>query len=107
MLLKQSLGGKCFTSVVIAASTKDSEMHNETIASIKFGSLCAKVATRKQSMKSMSNDDLKNELWAELQIFQLEINQIEKSGGSGGLIKDFPKSLTAIIFKQLGEISKA
>ena len=92
MLLKQSLGGSCFTSVIITG-TEDAQMHAETIASIKFGKRCAKVANKKQTQESMNRNEMKSDLFTELQMVDAEIKKMIGSGGSGGLNKDFPKSL--------------
>mmetsp|Transcript_25358 Transcript_25358/g.37942 ORF Transcript_25358/g.37942 Transcript_25358/m.37942 type:complete len:382 (+) Transcript_25358:73-1218(+) len=48
MLLKQSLGGKCFTSVFITG-TRDEKMSSETMASIQFGMRCARITNQKQT----------------------------------------------------------
>jgi len=98
MLLKQSLGGRCYTSVIITG-TEDSEMHQETISSIKFGKRCSKVVNNRQakergSSTSTNNDERKKNLLAELQLIDAELSSIVKAGKSGGLnTSDFPKSL--------------
>lgn len=92
MLLKQSLGGRCFTSVVITG-TGDEEMHFETKASIQFGKRCSKVANRKQAQHKMNNSEMKSDLFVELQMINNEIKMMVDSGSAGGLNKDFPKTL--------------
>ena len=92
MLLKQSLGGRCFTSVVITGA-EDIEMHSETMASIKFGNRCAKVINRKQTERKINSTELKSDLCAELHRIDNEIKAMVDSGRAGGLNKEFPKSL--------------
>jgi len=95
MLLKQSLGGRCYTSVIITG-TEDSEMHQETISSIKFGKRCSKVVNNRQAKErgSANNDERKKTLLAELQLIDVELSSMTKTGKSGGLnTSDFSKSL--------------
>ena len=96
MLLKQSLGGRCYTSVIITG-TEDSEMHQETISSIKFGKRCSKVVNRQAKERGSSttnNDERKKTLLAELQLIDIELSNMAKTGKAGGLnTTDFPKSL--------------
>lgn len=92
MLLKQSLGGRCYTSVIITASG-DEEMISETMSSIQFGRRCAKVANRNESERKISKDEMRTDLLTELQMIDSEIKIMVDSGSAGGLNPDFPKSL--------------
>eukprot|EP00986_Skeletonema_menzelii_P004003 scaffold1314_cov145-Skeletonema_menzelii.AAC.17 len=97
MLLKQSLGGSCYTSVIITG-TEDATMHSETMSSIKFGKRCSRVSNKKQAaiaqMKRESDrEEVKSELLAELRGIDEEIQSLVAAGRSGGLNKDFPNSL--------------
>jgi len=91
MLLKQSLGGKCFTSVLITA-TEDEDMHSETLASIQFGKRCARVSNSKQKIQKIDSDTVIQELWAELHFLDEEIVKMTKTGAAGGLNHEFPMS---------------
>lgn len=92
MLLKQALGGRCYTSVIITAS-EEMEMHSETISSIKFGSRCAKVANRRHTQQKIDTKAAIAELLAELQGLDNEIQRMQDSGQGGGMNKEFPTSL--------------
>ena len=91
MLLKQSLGGRCFTSVIITG-TEDEEMHGETMASIKFGIRCSKVVNKK-SICNNNTDEMKSNLIAQLQLVDKELQAMSEAGKAGGINEDFPKSL--------------
>lgn len=92
MLLKQSLGGRCCTSVIITG-TEDEQMHSETMSSIQFGRRCSKVANRKHSQEKICTDEMKSNLLAELQLIDAELQTMIESGKSGGLNHDFPITL--------------
>ena len=100
MLLKQSLGGRCYTSVIITG-TLDEEMMGETLASIQFGKRCCKVVNRhgkEEDQPCGNNNDtsevVKANLLAELQSIDEELQLMTTSGKAGGLnTTDFPKSL--------------
>jgi len=97
MLLKQSLGGSCYTSVIITG-TEDAAMHSETMSSIQFGMRCSRVSNKEQAaitqMKRESGmEEAKSELLAELRIIDEEIQSLVETGRSGGLNLDFPNSL--------------
>lgn len=107
MLLKQSLGGKCFTSVVITG-TEDAEMNSETFASIQFGKRCARVATRKHfmCMQKLNKDAMIGDLWTELHTIDGEIDKLVRRGGAGGLNPEFPKSLQQSFTSNLEKYQK-
>ena len=95
MLLKQSLGGRCVTSVIITG-TEDEEMHGETMASIKFGIRCSKVVNKNEHeaiCSSNNSDEMKSNLMAQLQSVDKELQAIIDSGRAGGINTEFPKSL--------------
>jgi len=92
MLLKQSLGGRCFTSVIITG-TEDKEMNSETMSSINFGSRCAKVANKKHDHQKIDKNAMVADLLAELQMLGIEIKTMVDSGSAGGMNEEFPKSL--------------
>ena len=93
MLLKQSLGGNCYTSVVVTA-TADIDMQSETIASIKFGMRCAKVMNEKViECRRTSNNEMVMSLLEELKMIDDDLKTIVDTGGSGGLNEEFPTSL--------------
>lgn len=96
MLLKQSLGGSCCTSVIITA-TEDAAMHKETMSSIQFGMRCSRVANSVDQMKRKeAGKDVavnKDDLLVELQAIDDEIQCLVDSGRGGGLNNTFPNSL--------------
>lgn len=97
MLLKQSLGGSCYTSVIITG-TEDAKMHSETMSSIQFGMRCSRVSNKEQAaiaqMKRESDrEEVKSELLAELRVIDEEIQSLVADGRSGGFNMDFPNSL--------------
>lgn len=97
MLLKQSLGGSCYTSVIITG-TEDAAMHSETMSSIQFGMRCSRVANKEQAAvaqmkKGTGRKEVKGELLAELQVIDEEIQSLVDTGRAGGLNLDFPNSL--------------
>ena len=79
-------------SVIITASG-DEEMISETMSSIQFGRRCAKVANRNESERKISKDEMRTDLFTELQMIDSEIKIMVDSGSAGGLNPDFPKSL--------------
>lgn len=102
MLLKQSLGGACCTSVIVTGS-EDMEMQSETISSMKFGQRCAKVANREQRHEPIDKGTTIHDLHAELKVLDKEIEEMVASGNAGGLNATFPKSLRESFTTNLGK----
>ena len=97
MLLKQSLGGSCYTSVIITG-TEDALHSAETLSSIQFGTRCSRVSNKEQAVvaqmkKRKEREEIKGELLAELHVIDEEIQSIVDAGRAGGMNLDFPNSL--------------
>eukprot|EP00985_Skeletonema_marinoi_P016418 scaffold8829_cov107-Skeletonema_marinoi.AAC.5 len=107
MLLKQSLGGSCYTSVIITG-TEDAAMHSETMSSIQFGMRCSRVSNKEQAAitqikRESGREEAKGELLAELRIIDEEIQSLVDTGRSGGLNLDFPNSLRQSFSDNMGK----
>ncbi|KAK1739678.1 kinesin family protein [Skeletonema marinoi] len=107
MLLKQSLGGSCYTSVIITG-TEDATMHSETMSSIQFGMRCSRVSNKEQAAitqikRESGREEAKGELLAELRIIDEEIQSLVDTGRSGGLNLDFPNSLRQSFSDNMGK----
>lgn len=93
MLLKQSLGGSCCTSIIITVA-EDIEMQSETMASIQFGSRCTRVSTKKQKAEVVDMQAIIREHWAELHQLDIDIKRMEDDNTAGvGLDMTAPHSL--------------
>ena len=85
MLLKQSLGGRCITSVIITA-TEDAAMHHETMSSIQFGQRCSCVSNKKRKeSKSLNKQELIEETKVELCQVDEDIRKMMNEGVDGGI----------------------
>lgn len=105
MLLKQSLGGRCYTSVIITG-TEDEEMHGETMASIQFGRRCSKVVNKKSQetiCSSKNTNEMKTVLIAQLRLVDNELQAMLNSGKAGGINEEFPKSLQQSFMSNLNK----
>jgi len=99
MLLKQSLGGNCYTSVIITAAT-DEKMRSETLASIQFGKRCVKASKKKKTLGKLTaqsaeinTQTLTQYLKEELVFLNSEIDAMVQTGMNGGInYIDFPVS---------------
>lgn len=92
MLLKQSLGGRCITSVIITA-TEDAAMHHETMSSIQFGQRCSCVSNEKrQESTTLNTKALIEKTRLELREVDEDIRKMTNEGLNGGInTTDFPK----------------
>lgn len=68
-------------------------MHAETVASIKFGRRCAKVANKKYVHETIDKAGMVADLQAELQMIDAEMKAMVDAGNAGGINEEFPKSL--------------
>ncbi len=105
MLLKQSLGGGCFTSVVITA-TEDEQMYGETMSSIKFGRRCARVSNKRQTTESLDRKKLARESWEELNLLDKEIQAMKDKSMDGGLDMSFAPSLIQSFTSNMGKYQR-
>lgn len=89
MLLKQSLGGNCVTSVVVTV-TEDPDMSKESLSTLQFGQRCARCTTKKIKPPNFSVEGRIRNAHLTLAAVDTELATMEAAGFSGGLNTDHP-----------------
>eukprot|EP00286_Rhodomonas_abbreviata_P022976 CAMPEP_0181293290 /NCGR_PEP_ID=MMETSP1101-20121128/2986_1 /TAXON_ID=46948 /ORGANISM="Rhodomonas abbreviata, Strain Caron Lab Isolate" /LENGTH=603 /DNA_ID=CAMNT_0023397867 /DNA_START=181 /DNA_END=1992 /DNA_ORIENTATION=- len=86
MLMKQSLGGNCFTSVVVTVC-EDPAQIQETVSSLSFGRTCSLVKNKADSSANVIADRGKEvrRLQEALAGVNVELGRLEREGKAGGL----------------------
>lgn len=90
MVLKQSLGGGCFTSVIITVS-EDKEMYSETLSSIQFGRRCSKVSNNMQEIEIFNMQNLIDSHLSEIRQIDEQLQKHIEDGTNGGINSNFPR----------------
>ncbi|CAM9533902.1 unnamed protein product, partial [Heterosigma akashiwo] len=96
MLMKQSLGGTCRTALIVTVA-EDPAQIAETVATLKFGKVCAAVRNKADTSPAQgarSADSLRAEIenaQAELASLDHDLDALEASGQGGCLDAGHPK----------------